>query len=86
MVRGAIETKVDTKRDRRPGWIFGAAVKTYLSTLSVGIGKLIMLWKMHTLFAGLVFSFSKIFCDWALVAELMVKAQRLYLLTKSFGG
>ena len=40
----------------------------------------------HTLFAGLVFSFSKIFCDWALVAELMVKAQRLYLITQSFGS
>ena len=25
-----------------------------------------------TLFAGFVFSFSKIFCDWALVAEFMV--------------
>lgn len=39
-----------------------------------------------TLFAGLVFSFSKIFCDWALVAELMVKAQRLYLITKLSGS
>ena len=40
----------------------------------------------HTLFAGLVFSFSKIFCDWALVAELMVKAQMLYLVTKFSGA
>lgn len=35
MVRGAIKTEVDTKRDRRPGWIFCAAVEAYLSMLSL---------------------------------------------------
>ena len=41
--------------------------------------------KRPTLFAGLVFSFSKIFCDWALVAELIVKLRRLYCSATSFG-
>jgi len=33
---------------------------------------------MLTLLAGLVFSFSNIFCDWALVAEFIVKHQVIY--------
>lgn len=28
---------------------------------------------MHTLFAGFAFNFSKIFCDWVFVAELMLQ-------------
>ena len=47
MVRGAIETEVDTKRDRRPGWILGAAVEAHLSILSMCIEKLINLSKAH---------------------------------------
>ena len=74
MIRRAIETEVDTKGNGGPGWILRAAVKAYLLKLSLDIrGPHAAM--DRTLFAGLLFSFSKIFCDWALVAELMVESQ-----------
>lgn len=35
MVRRTIEAKIDTKRDRRPGWVFRATIETNLPRIKI---------------------------------------------------
>lgn len=66
VVRRAVKTEIYAEWDRGPRWILGPAVKAYLGE-SVAVTNL--QGKVRTLFAGLVLSFSNIFCDWAFVAN-----------------
>lgn len=62
VVGRAVKTKIDTKRDGRPGGILGTAVKTDLFRSQVSEGPVDRRTRVvFTLFAGFNLSFSKIF-------------------------
>lgn len=70
MIGRAIQAEIYTEWHRGPRWIFGSAVKAYLDCVNHGnLGPRIL---VHTLLAGFVFSFSKIFWDCAFVAEFIL--------------
>ena len=71
VVGRAIKTEVYAEGDGRPGRVFRATVEAYLRG-QLPRKRFLRGWA-HTLFAGFVLSFSKIFWDCALVA-LMANA------------
>lgn len=77
VVGGAVEAQVDAKGHRRPGGVLRAAVEAYLWAQAGVSGQR---WGLEdrggrTLLAGLVLSFSKIFCDSCLVAAMVRDAR-----------
>ena len=71
----AIEAEVDSEGYGRPCWVLSPTVETYLHKRTVsGQSKLVE--RRYTLFADFPFNFSKIFCDWALLAEAMMCCRR----------
>ena len=69
VVRGAVEAQVDAEWYGRPCRILLTAVEAYLPhSVTIQMAETALL----TRFAGLVLSFSKIFCDCAFVALMVL--------------
>ena len=69
VVRGAVEAQVDAEWYGRPCWILLTAVEAYLPhSVILQMAETALL----TRFADLVLSFSKIFCDCAFVALMVL--------------
>jgi hypothetical protein len=65
----AIQTEIDAKGNRRPGGVFGAAVEADLEGINTVAHLECFDDRQRTLLACFCFNFSKIFCDWVLVAS-----------------
>lgn len=74
MSRRAVQTEVNAKGNRSPGWILGSAVKAYLYPGVIShVCKRLDLWMFPvTLLAGLALNFSNSFCDCDFVARLIL--------------
>lgn len=90
MVRGAVEAEVDTKGHRGPRRVLCTAVEASLAIPEPSAIDILRHGAHHiswgtasgsrpTLFAGLVFSFSKIFSDCCLEARPLILSLRLAL-------
>ena len=63
MVRRAVEAKINAKGNGRPGRVLGTTIEADLRAISMNASNVLMRRVRYTLFAGLVFNFSNIFCD-----------------------
>jgi hypothetical protein len=63
VVSGAVQAEIDSKGNRRPGGVFGAAIEADLDGINIVAHVESRNDRPPTLLACFCFSFSKIFCD-----------------------